>query len=190
MKRIAEVTELIGVLGVARRDGRRIGLVPTLGALHAGHGSLIAIAATQCDLVCVSDFVNPLQFGDPADFARYPRDILNDAEIAASYGAEILFSPTPDAMLGPDPGAVTVDPGSLGDLYEGASRPGHFRGVATIVTKLFALIWPDVAYFGEKDFQQLTIVRSLVTGLSFPIEVVACPTVREGDGLAISSRNA
>lgn len=190
MRVIVEPAELVGALDDARRSGQRIGLVPTLGALHRGHGSLIAIAASQCDLVCVSDFVNPLQFGDPEDFARYPRDIPRDAEIAASHGAKILFAPTPDAMVGTDRDAVTVDPGPLGDLYEGASRPGHFRGVATIVTKLFALIWPVIAYFGEKDFQQLTIVRSLSASLLFPLEVVGCPTIREDDGLALSSRNA
>jgi pantoate--beta-alanine ligase len=164
--------------------------VTTLGALHIGHISLIARAAEENDLVIVSIFVNPTQFDDPEDYAKYPRDTAADTALAEAHGATICFVPEVDEMLGSVPRSVTVDPGPLGTILEGASRPGHFRGVATIVTKFFALVGPDAAYFGEKDFQQLVIVRSLVDELSFPIKVVACPTVREPDGLAYSSRNA
>jgi pantoate--beta-alanine ligase len=140
--------------------------------------------------VCVSVFVNPLQFDDPSDFARYHRDLASDTAFAVAHGASFVFAPTADTMLGTEPVAITVDPGPMGEILEGRARSGHFRGVATIVTKLFALAWPDAAYFGEKDFQQLAIVRAVAHGLSFPVEIVACPTVREPDGLALSSRNA
>jgi pantoate--beta-alanine ligase len=174
----------------ARLGGRRVALVPTLGALHRGHGTLIARAADECDLVVVSVFVNPLQFDDPSDFDRYPRDLDRDVAFAQEAGADVVFAPGVPEFLGDPPGAITVDPGPLAEVLEGAARPGHFVGVATIVAKLFALVWPDVGYFGEKDFQQLAIVRALVSGLSFPTTVVGCPTVREPDGLALSSRNA
>ena len=134
--------------------------------------------------------MNPLQFGDPEDFSRYPRGVESDVESARSSGATIVFAPAAAALIGDRSPAVTVDPGPLATILEGASRPGHFAGVATIVTKLFALVWPERAYFGEKDYQQLTIIRALASELSFPVDVVGCPTVREPDGLALSSRNS
>jgi len=177
----------------ARGDGRTVGLVPTMGALHDGHRSLIRRARAERDHVVVSVFVNPLQFGDPADLEAYPRNEQADLEAAAVEGVDVVFVPTVEEMLGSGEGAaeaaVSVDPGPLGDRLEGASRPGHFRGVATAVAKLFNVVGPCAAYFGEKDAQQLAIVDRMVRDLSFPVEIVACPTVREPDGLAMSSRN-
>jgi pantoate--beta-alanine ligase len=172
-----------------RCAGRTVGLVPTMGALHAGHRSLIGRAAAECDVTLVTVFVNPLQFGPHEDLARYPRDLDRDAALAAGAGADLLFAP-PVAEMYPEPPAVrvTVD-GALGDRLEGATRPGHFSGVATIVAKLFAIAGPCRAYFGEKDWQQLAVVRRMAVDLSFPVEIVGCPTVREDDGLALSSRN-
>jgi pantoate--beta-alanine ligase len=172
-----------------RADGRTVGLVPTMGALHEGHLSLIRRARAERDHVVVSIFVNPLQFGDPADLAAYPRDEQDDLGVAAREGVDVVFAPTVEEMLGSGEPGVTVDPGPLGDRLEGASRPGHFRGVATIVAELFNAVGPCAAYFGEKDAQQLAAIGQMVRDLSFPVEVVPCPTVREPDGLAMSSRN-
>jgi len=182
--------ELFARLDAARASGRTVGLVPTLGALHGGHTSLIEAARRAEDLVAVSVFLNPLQFGDPADFAAYPRDLESDVAIALGAGADIVFAPSVAELYPGGEPEVTVDPGPLGAILEGESRPGHFRGVATVVTKLFALFSPCRAYFGEKDYQQLTLIRRLASGLSLRTEVVGCPTVRAEDGLALSSRNA
>lgn len=173
----------------ARSNGTSVGFVPTMGAFHAGHRSLMRAARSQNDLVAVSIFVNPLQFVDAGDLARYPRDEDRDLEIATAERVDVVFAPEADEMYPDGPPLVTVDPGPLGERFEGASRPGHFRGVATIVTKLFNAIGPCTAYFGEKDAQQLAIVRRLVRDLSFPVDVVGCPVVRDADGLACSSRN-
>ncbi len=173
----------------ARKNGRAVGLVPTMGALHAGHRSLIAAAAADCDTVAVTIFVNPLQFGAGEDLARYPRRLEADLSAAASAGATHVFAPTPQAMY-PQPFLTTVHVGGLSADLEGAHRPGHFDGVSTVVTKLFALAGRCRAYFGEKDYQQLLVVRRLAAELGLPAEVVSCPTVREADGLACSSRNA
>jgi len=171
------------------RPRRSLGLVPTLGALHAGHLSLIERARAEHDLVAVSVFVNPTQFSDPADFARYPRDLERDVELASGAGADVVFAPGPEELYPlPDP-EVTLDPGPLGELLEGAFRPAHFRGVATVVAKLLLAVSPDAGYFGEKDYQQLLVIRRLVRALLLPVAIVACPTVREADGLALSSRN-
>ena len=175
-------------LDTARAAGRTVGLVPTMGALHEGHASLIRRSAADCDVTAVTVFVNPLQFGPSEDFATYPRDLSGDVEAAAAAGAGLLFAPPVDDMY-PVPPTVTVNVAGE-DVMEGASRPGHFDGVATVVAKLFNLAGPCRAYFGEKDWQQLRVVRRLVEDLSFPVEVVACPTVRDADGLALSSRNA
>ena len=175
-------------LDAARGAGRTVGLVPTMGALHEGHASLIRRSAAECDVTAVTVFVNPLQFGPAEDFATYPRDLSRDVEVAAGAGAGLLFAP-PDEDMYPERPTVTVTVAGE-DVLEGASRPGHFDGVATVVAKLFNLAGPCRAYFGEKDWQQLRVVRRLVADLSFPVEVVACPTVREPDGLALSSRNA
>jgi pantoate--beta-alanine ligase len=174
----------------ARADGRTVGLVPTMGAFHDGHRSLVRRARAERDLVVVSLFVNPLQFGDPDDLAAYPRDEGSDLAIAEREGVDVVFAPSPEEMYPGGEPEVSVDPGPLGERLEGAARPGHFRGVTTVVAKLFHAVGRCAAYFGEKDAQQLAVIRGMVRGLSFPVEVVACPTVREPDGLAMSSRNA
>ena len=175
-------------LDAARAAGQRVGLVPTMGALHEGHASLIRRSAAECELTAVSVFVNPLQFGPAEDLTTYPRDLDHDVEVAAAAGAAVLFAPSVEEMYPGGPPSVTVHVAGV-DTLEGASRPGHFDGVATVVAKLFNLAGPCRAYFGEKDWQQLEVVRRLVADLSFPVEVVGCPTVREADGLACSSRN-
>ena len=180
--------QLAGATAAARAAGERVGLVPTMGALHAGHRSLIDAAVSSGQVAVVSVFVNPLQFGEPADLERYPRDLPADAEIAAQAGAAIVFAPAVEELY-PPPVRTTVHVAGLGDVLEGASRPGHFDGVVTVLARLFSLAGPCTAYFGEKDFQQLTVVRTLVRELHLPVELVACPTVREPDGLALSSRN-
>ena len=176
-------------LDEARSGGHRVGLVPTMGFLHAGHRSLIEHARSENDLVVVSIFVNPLQFNPGEDFDDYPRDLDHDLAVCARAGADIVFTPGQDEMY-PEPVATTVRLGALADVLCGASRPGHFDGVATVVAKLFAIVGECSAYFGEKDFQQLTIVSRMAKDLSLPVSVVGCPTVREPDGLALSSRNA
>ena len=172
-----------------RSAGKLVGIVPTMGAFHDGHRSLMRRARDGSDLVLVTLFVNPLQFGDPEDLAAYPRDEDRDLRIAEDLGVDLVFAPTTGEMYPSGEPEVTVDPGPLGDRLEGASRPGHLRGVATVVAKLFHAVGPARAYFGEKDAQQLAVIRRMVGDLSFPMELVRCPTVREPDGLALSSRN-
>jgi pantoate--beta-alanine ligase len=174
----------------ARAEGQTVGFIPTMGALHAGHRSLIARAREECGLVAVSIFVNPLQFGPSEDLASYPRDPDRDVALLERAGVDIAFTPSADEMYPSGRPDVTVDPGPIGERLEGASRPGHFRGVCTVVAKLFGLVGPSRAYFGEKDAQQLAVVRRMVADLDLPVEVVPCPTARERDGLAVSSRNA
>lgn len=189
MQVIERVAELSSVLGEERSAGARVGLVPTMGALHAGHASLVERAASDCDVVCVSVFVNPLQFGSADDAAAYPRDLAADLVVAEKAGATMVFAPSVAEMYPQEPVVgVRVD-GRLGTTLEGASRPGHLDGVATVVAKLLAMAGPCQAYFGEKDYQQLLVVRRLVADLSFPVGVVGCPTVRALDGVAESSRN-
>ena len=173
-----------------RDRGGSVGFVPTMGALHAGHVSLIRRARGERDPVVVSIFVNPLQFGDPLDLAAYERDEARDLEVLRELEVDLAFAPSVQEMYPDGDPEVTVDPGPLGDRLEGTSRPGHFRGVATVVSKLLHAVGPCAAYFGEKDAQQLAVVRRMARDLSFPVEIVACPTVREPDGLAMSSRNA
>ncbi len=172
----------------ARAGGDRVGLVPTMGALHPGHRSLMARAAAECGHVAVSIFVNPLQFDRPEDLARYPRDLVADLGYCEALGVPTVFAPSAQAMF-PAGAVTTVSVAGFGDRWEGRSRPGHFDGVATVVAKLFCLAGPCAAYFGEKDFQQLALVRRMAADLSMPVEIVACPTVRDPDGLALSSRN-
>ncbi len=174
----------------AREGGRSVGLVLTMGALHRGHASLIRRSVSECGLTAVTVFVNPLQFGPGEDLETYPRDLEADVAAAGSAGAGVLFAPAETEMYPDGAPATTVTVSGLSEVLEGASRPGHLTGVATVVAKLFALSGPCRAYFGEKDFQQLAAVRRLAADLSFPVDVVACPTVREADGLACSSRNA
>jgi len=186
---VTEKAALRSALDQARAAGRTVGLVPTMGALHDGHAALIRRAAAECDLVAVTVFVNPLQFDRPNDLAAYPRDLDGDLAVAAAAGARLVFAPTSTEMYGVGAQA-RVHVAGLADRLEGAARPDHFDGVATVCTKLFGIAGPCRAYFGEKDFQQLAVVRRLVHDLDLPAEVVACPTVRADDGLALSSRNA
>jgi pantoate--beta-alanine ligase len=174
----------------ARRSGRDVGLVPTMGALHEGHRSLLAAARDRTRFVAMTLFVNPLQFAAGEDLQTYPRTPDADLKVAERAGCDVVFQPAlPEMYPGGEP-EVTVDPGPLGDRLEGESRPGHFRGVLTVVAKLFALAGPCRAFFGEKDAQQVALVRRMVRDLDLPVEVVGCPTLREPDGLALSSRNA
>ena len=179
------------LLRAARAANRTVGLVPTMGALHQGHLSLVARARAECDLVAATIFVNPLQFGDPDDIAKYPRPLERDLDALREAGADVVFVPPVSEMYPswPEPPATTVSVRGVSDRWEGASRPGHFDGVATVVAKLFAVAGPCRAYFGLKDFQQLAVVRAMAADLSLPVEIVGCPTVREPDGLARSSRN-
>ncbi len=174
-----------------RTAGRRIALVPTMGALHEGHRELIRHARRMpgAGVVAVSIFVNPLQFGPSEDLARYPRPLETDLQICRDEGVELVFAPGADDMYPAGATTTTVDPGPLGTQLEGAVRPGHFAGVLTVVAKLFHIVAPDVAFFGEKDYQQLVLVTKMVADLNFPLAVVGVPTVREPDGLALSSRN-
>ncbi len=190
MRVVRTVAELRSSLEQSRRGGLAIGLVPTMGALHDGHLSLISSAREQCDVVVVSLFVNPAQFNERADLERYPRDERHDAEIAASAGADLLFAPSVEEVY-PAGFATTVEVLGVTERLEGASRGSeHFRGVATVVTKLLCMALPDVAYFGQKDAQQVVVIRRLAADLNLPVRIEALPTVREPDGLALSSRNA
>jgi pantoate--beta-alanine ligase len=173
----------------ARRE-TSVGFVPTMGALHLGHASLLERARDECGFVALSIFVNPLQFGPTEDLAGYPRALDEDLAKAEALGCDLVFAPTEASMYPGGTPEVTVDPGPLGERLEGASRPGHFRGVLTVVAKLFGLAGECRAYFGDKDAQQLVLVARMVGDLDMPVTVVPCPTVREPDGLAISSRNA
>lgn len=172
-----------------RREGRTVGFVPTMGALHEGHRSLIRRAAADNGRTVVSIFVNPAQFDDPDDAAAYPRNLVRDAAAAFDVGADLVFAPPVDEVYPPG-FATAVEVRALGERWEGAARPGHFRGVATIVAILLNLVRPDRAYFGEKDYQQLLVVRRLHADLALPGEIVGCPTIRDANGLALSSRNA
>lgn len=188
MERLASKHEARQAVAEARRDEKRVALVPTMGALHEGHLSLVSAARERADYVVVSVFVNPTQFGPGEDFEEYPRDIERDIDLLGAEDVDLVFTPTPEIMYAPD-ATVTVDPGPLGQVLEGAARPGHFSGMCTVVTKLFSIVIPDLAFFGEKDYQQLTIVRAMVRDLDLPVKVIGRPTVRECDGLALSSRN-
>jgi pantoate--beta-alanine ligase len=190
MRVLRTVDALREVLAPARREELRIGLVPTMGALHDGHLSLISHAREQCDVVVVSLFVNPAQFNERSDLERYPRDEARDRELAASAGADVLFAPPVEEVYPPG-FATSIDVLGVSERLEGESRGAeHFRGVATIVAKLLGMALPDVAYFGQKDAQQVIVIRRLVADLNLPVVIEALPTVREPDGLAMSSRNA
>jgi pantoate--beta-alanine ligase len=189
MRVVRTERELRQVLDVERRAGRTVGLVPTMGALHEGHLSLVRIAHEAADVVVVSVFVNPLQFGLGEDYEHYPRDTEGDLELLEGERADIAFLPSVDAMY-PADARVVVTAGPLGDIFEGVARPGHFDGVCTVVTKLFHLVEPDIAIFGQKDAQQVAVLSRLVKDLNFSVQLCVAPIVREGDGLAMSSRNA
>jgi pantoate--beta-alanine ligase len=171
-----------------RAAGHRLGLVPTMGALHEGHASLLRRARAECDGVVISIFVNPTQFGPAEDFERYPRAMDADRALAEREGVDAIFAPSVREMY-PGEQEITVDPGRLGEVLCGASRPGHFRGVLTVVAKLFHILPVERAYFGQKDAQQLILIRRMAAEHNFPIDIVGCPIVREPDGLALSSRN-
>jgi pantoate--beta-alanine ligase len=188
MQTLTTKGELRDHLAAVRHAGRSVGLVPTMGALHAGHLSLIEAASRDCEVVVVSIFVNPLQFGADEDLDDYPRPFQRDLELAEEAGADVVFAPGPTEMY-PTPVLTTVHVDALTAHMEGASRPTHFDGVTTVVTKLFNLVGPCRAYFGEKDFQQLAVVTRMAEDLDQPVVVVGCPIVREVDGLAMSSRN-
>jgi len=180
--------EVRRIVRAARQRGLIVGCVPTMGALHQGHVSLIESARTDCDFVAVTLFVNPTQFGPNEDFSRYPRTLDADLEMCRTAGADLVFTPPVSSMYS-ESAQTTVRVTKLAEFLEGAHRPGHFDGVSTVVTKLFNITEPDRAYFGQKDFQQQLIIRQMVTDLNQPVEIVTCPIVREADGLAMSSRN-
>jgi len=188
VRTLRTVAEVRAALAGPRREGRSIGLVPTMGALHDGHLSLIRAARAECDEVVVSLFVNPKQFNESSDLAAYPRDEARDAALAAECGADLLYAPGVEEMY-PEGFATTVSVGAVAGDLEGAHRPGHFDGVATVVTKLLNIVAPEVAYFGQKDAQQVAVIRRLVRDLDLPVRIEALATVREDDGLALSSRN-
>jgi pantoate--beta-alanine ligase len=184
--------ELAALLADARRAGQPVGFVPTMGALHAGHASLMRLARERVGAegkVVVSIFVNPLQFGAGEDLDRYPRTLPADLEVAGREGVDIVFAPSVEEVYPGGEPEVTIEPGPLGTILEGRTRPGHFRGMLIVVAKLFGLVRPDVAVFGQKDYQQLVLVRRMVEDLCLGVEVVGAPTQREDDGLALSSRN-
>lgn len=193
MRILSDIPELRAALRQLRADGEQpaansVGFVPTMGALHAGHRSLVQAARQRCDIVVVSIFVNPTQFGPNEDFSRYPRTLEQDCEMLETEGVDVVFTPNAEAMY--PPGASTVvEVEGVSERLDGASRPGHFRGVATVVAKLFHIVQPDLAFFGQKDAAQVAVLRKMVRDLDFPLEIVVCSTMREPDGLAMSSRN-
>jgi pantoate--beta-alanine ligase len=188
MKVVTTIEEVRRLVKAARGDGRRIGLVPTMGALHVGHISLVEAAVKDCDFVVVSVFVNPTQFGPGEDFENYPRPLEADLEICRQAGVDAVFAPTPAEMY-PSDNLTWVTVEKLTEPLCGRSRPGHFRGVTTVCSKLFNIVAPDVAYFGQKDAQQAIAIKRMIADLNMPLEIVVCPTVREPNGLAVSSRN-
>lgn len=187
MKVIKKIDELQEILKNFKKEGKSIGLVPTMGFLHKGHASLIKKAVSENDIVVVSDFVNPIQFGPNEDLEAYPRDIDADSKLCEKLGADFIFNPEPSEMYHDKKAFVDID--GLSDNLCGARRAGHFRGVCTVCTKLFNIVGPNRAYFGQKDAQQLAIIKKLVFDLNIPVEIIPCPIVREDDGLAMSSRN-
>jgi pantoate--beta-alanine ligase len=189
MKLVHTIQELRAELDIQRQAGKKIGLVPTMGALHEGHASLVRRAVAENEVVVVSDFVNPTQFNDKNDLLKYPRTLEADCELLEKEGAAYVFAPSVEEMY-PEPDTRQFSYAPLDTVMEGKYRPGHFNGVCQIVSKLFMMVEPDKAYFGEKDFQQLAIIREMVKQMQFPLEIVGCPIVRESDGLALSSRNA
>ena len=188
MRIVTTIAETRAAVRELRAAGRSVGLVPTMGALHAGHLSLVRAAKAQCDAVVVSIFVNPTQFGPNEDFAKYPRTWDEDCALLRDDGVDLLFAPSAEEMY-PAGASTFVDVEGVSDRLDGVSRPGHFRGVSTVVAKLFHIVGPDKAFFGQKDAAQVAVLRRMVRDLHFGLELVVCPTVREADGLAMSSRN-
>jgi pantoate--beta-alanine ligase len=188
MQVLSTIREMRAASLAVRKSGESLGLVPTMGALHAGHIALVRAARAQCDVVTASIFVNPAQFGPNEDFSKYPRTFERDCALLQDEGVALIFAPQPEEMY-PAGTSTFVEVEGVGDRLDGASRPGHFRGVATVVSKLFHIVGPDKAFFGQKDAAQVAVLRSMVRDLNFDLELVVCPTVREPDGLALSSRN-
>jgi pantoate--beta-alanine ligase len=186
---VASVGAVRGAVSAARHRGQSVGLVPTMGALHEGHVRLIERCRAESGLVVVSIFVNPTQFGPHEDLERYPRTLDDDCARCATAGADLVFAPQAETIYPHGTGSTYVEVPGLSDVLEGASRPGHFRGVATVVLKLFEIVRPDVAVFGQKDYQQQLLIRRMVEDLHVPVAILTVPTVRESDGLALSSRN-
>jgi len=182
------IMEIRALVGRARAEARTVGLVPTMGALHMGHVSLIEAAGECCDYVVVSIFVNPTQFGPGEDFAKYPRPLAKDLEVCEQHGVQVVFAPAPEEMY-PRENLSWVTVAKLTEPLCGRFRPGHLRGVATVCTKLFNIVGPDIAFFGQKDAQQAAVIKRMAADLNMPLAIIVCPTVREPDGLAISSRN-
>jgi len=189
MKFVETMSEMRGVIADARAKGQGIAFVPTMGALHEGHLKLVDEARRVGEIVVMSIFVNPLQFGPSEDFARYPRTLDDDAKLAADRGVDFLFTPRKEDMYPEHAPVILVHPGSIGKEWEGAVRPHHFEGVLTVVAKLFNIVMPDVAVFGQKDLQQVACVKAMVRDLNFPVGILVVPIVRDPDGLAMSSRN-
>ncbi len=188
MKIVNSIKELRLQLDEDKQKGKKVGLVPTMGALHAGHISLVKRCVAENDVCVVSIFVNPTQFNNPNDLLTYPRTLDEDCQLLESSGCTYVFAPSVEEMY-PEPDNRVFDFGTVAQVMEGARRPGHFNGVAQIVSKLFYAVKPDVSYFGEKDFQQIAVIRAMVKQLGIPVEIVDCPIQRESDGLALSSRN-
>ena len=188
MEVFTRIADLKATINQHKVNGKTIGFVPTMGALHEGHLSLIRTAKEHCDIAVVSIFVNPIQFNNPEDLRTYPRTLEADCEKLETVGCDMVFAPSAEEMY-PEPATETYNFGELEAVMEGPQRPGHFAGVATVVHRLFNIVEPKKAFFGEKDFQQLAIIQSLVKQLSLPVEIVPCPIVRADDGLALSSRN-
>ncbi len=189
MRVVRTIADLRALLRPLRKEGKRIGFVPTMGFLHEGHASLVRQSAARCDDTVVSIFVNPTQFGPSEDLANYPRDLERDQNLCLEAGATVIFLPEIGEIY-PTGFQTHVEPGRLADPLCGRYRPGHFRGVTTVVAKLFSIVQPDLAFFGQKDFQQTVVIRRMARDLNLPVDVVVVPTVREADGLALSSRNA
>ena len=189
MHTISSSAEITAISKEARRAGKRVGFVPTMGALHQGHMSLVRAARAQSDLVIVSIFVNPTQFGPKEDFAKYPRTLEQDRALLASDKVDYVFAPSVEEIY-PKDSSTWVAVEGISERLDGRSRPGHFRGVSTVVSKLFNIVQPDLAFFGQKDAAQVAIIHKMVRDLDFDVRIVVCPTVREADGLAMSSRNA
>lgn len=188
MQIVKHINALRAILDGKREEGLSIGFVPTMGALHPGHLSLVDLAGHQSGFVVVSIFVNPTQFNDKGDLERYPRDLQKDIELLAPSACQLVFAPETDEIY-PEPDTRQFNFGLLEQVMEGKFRPGHFNGVAQVVSRLFEIVQPDKAFFGQKDFQQLAIINEMVRKLNLPVDVIACPIIREGDGLAMSSRN-
>jgi len=189
MRTISSAAEMTALAKEAKRSGKSLGFVPTMGALHAGHLSLVSTGRARTDVLVTSIFVNPTQFGPKEDFSKYPRTLEKDSELLGDAGVDYLFYPAVEEMYPKDASTwVTVE--GISERLDGKSRPGHFRGVTTVVSKLFNIVLPDLAFFGQKDAAQVAVIRKMVRDLNFDVQIVVCPTVRERDGLAMSSRNA